>query len=188
MTTPYDITKDPNFWVNNSTSQTGYNNLPYISGNYSDSLGNDYSIFSNTLSNSSEPTSYGWGDFWDDTKSAGSWLIGNKDFSPLALGLKFGNVALNYKNAKDILKFQRQQHQDQMNFARYNALADINADMANANMQLLKWAGFNPERASEYGKSFVNSFQDVINAAKDIGISSDKFSGNLAQLNELVNK
>ena len=75
-----------------------------------------------------------------------------------------------------------------MNFARYNALADINADMANAKMQLLRWAGFNPERSSEYANSFVNSFQDVIKAAEGIGISPDNFSGNLAQLNKLANK
>ena len=102
-------------------------------------------------------------------KNFGNWLVGTKESSPLGYGLSIGNSVLNYLNAKDSLNFQKQQHQDQMSFARYNALADINADMANANMQLLRWAGFNPERSSEYANSFVNSFQDVVKAAEGIG-------------------
>lgn len=126
--------------------------------------------------------------WWDSTKDGVNWLVGNKDSSPLGYIFRLGEGYLNYKNAKDNLKFQKQQHQDQMDFARYNALADINADMANANMQLLRWQGFNPERASEYANSFYNSFQDIAKQAESIGIPADSINNGLKQLNELANR
>lgn len=124
----------------------------------------------------------------NDMKSFGSWFVGNKDFSPLGMVFGLGEGYLNYKNARDDLKFQKQKHKDQMDFARYNALADINADMANANMQLLRWQGFNPERASEYAKSFYNSFQDIAKQAESIGIPPSSLSNGLNQLSALAYK
>ena len=133
-----------------------------------------------TMHSFSEPS------FWDRASTFGKWAIGNKDFSPIGTLFGVADTAFNFINNRDALKWQKQQHKDNMNLARYNALSDINADLANANMQLLRWQGFNPERANEYAKSMLGSTQDIIKAANSIGIPSDNFTNNLAQLNQLA--
>lgn len=153
----------------------------YVDSQYGDSAPANYYMTPNYSMNIDTNS------FWDRASNFGKWAIGNKDFSPLGMVFDGLDTILDYKNARDNYKFQKQQHQDNMNLARYNALSDINADLSNANMQLLRWQGFNPERANEYAKSILGSTQDVIKGAGTIGISSDNFANNLAQLNKLAN-
>lgn len=133
----------------------------------SDLTGFDRGLIKNTLFNvsSSVPS-------LDNVKSFGSWLVGNKDFSPLQTFNALLGTGFDYFQHKDNYKIARDTLNNQMAMSKANLGSSIgNALGARADRaQML--AAWNPNAANDYVMHSQDIADSLIQLAGNAGVDT----------------
>lgn len=149
----------------------------------SDLTGFDRGLIKNTLFNvsSSVPS-------LDNVKSFGSWLVGNKDFSPLQTFNALLGTGFDYFQHKDNYKIARDTLNNQMAMARANLGTSIGNALGSRADKAQLMAGWSQKAGSDY----VNHSQDIadglIQLAGNAGVDTsamNKYKNALEQYNLL---
>lgn len=101
--------------------------------------------------------SFTWSNAWDKTKSFGSWLMGNKDFSPLQTFNALLGTGFDYFQNKDNYKIARDTLNNQMAMARANLGTSIGNALGSRADKAQLMAGWSQKAGSDY----VNHSQDI---------------------------